>query len=88
MKLTANQMRIDHMGRDSRSKGDRRTCMLGFSYTAPVAFFTTRIDIPIFHSPTMALSDWSRDTPGDYVIYMSRLPVAHPTLTLMLTARF
>jgi hypothetical protein len=81
-------MRIDHMGRDSRSKGTQRTCMIGVSYTTPVAFFTTRIDLPIFHSPTLALSDWSRDSLGDYVVYMSRLPVSHPSLTLSISARF
>jgi len=88
MKLTADQMRIDHMGRDSRSHGAQRTCMLGVSYTTPVAFFTTRIDVPIFHSPTLAFSDWSRDSLGDYVVYMSRLPAAHSSLTLTLSARF
>jgi len=88
MKLSGTQMRIDHMGRDSRSNGAQRTCMFGVSYTTPVAFFTTRVDIPIFHSPTLALSDWSRDSVGDYVIYMSRLPVNHSSLTLTLSARF
>jgi len=88
VKLSADQMRIDHMGRDSRSKGSQRTCMLGITYTAPVAFFTTRIDLPIFHSPTLAWSDWSANSPGDYVVYMSRLPAAHASLTLTLSARF
>jgi hypothetical protein len=88
MKLSADHMRIDHMGRDSRSQGAQRTCMLGVSYTAPVAFFTTRIDMPIFHSPTLALSDWSPSSLGDYVVYMSRLPATHSSLTLTLSARF
>jgi len=88
VKLSADQMRIDHMGQDSRSNGAQRTCMLGVSYTAPVAFFTTRIDLPIFHSPTLAFSDWSPSSLGDYVVYMSRLPATRSSLTLMLTARF
>jgi hypothetical protein len=88
MKLSGTQLRIDHMGNHSNSKGNQRTCMVGLSYTTPVAFFTTRVDIPIFHSPTLALSDWSRDSFGDYVVYMSRLPADHASLTLSLTARF
>jgi hypothetical protein len=88
MKLSGTQLRIDHMGHDSRSGGSQRTCMVGLSYTTPVAFFTTRVDIPIFHSPTLALADWSRSSMGDYVVYMSRLPVDHAALTLALTARF
>jgi len=88
MKLSGTQLRIDHMGNHSDSKGEKRACMVGVSYITPVAFFTTRIDIPIFHSPTLAMSDWSRSSMGDYVVYMSRLPVDHSALTLSLTARF
>ncbi len=88
MKLSVDQLRIDHMGRHSRSKGEQRTCMVGVSYTTPVAFFTSRIDIPIFHSPTLALSDWSVSSLGDYVLYMSRLPADHASLQLSISARF
>ena len=88
MKLSGMQLRIDHMGNDSHSKGEKRNCMVGVSYITPVAFFTTRVDVPIFHSPTLALEDWSRSSLGDYVVYMSRLPVDHAALTLSLTARF
>ncbi len=88
MKLSGTQLRIDHMAEDSHSKGEKRTCMVGLSYITPVAFFSTRIDIPIFNSPTLAFSDWSRSSLGDYVMYMSRTPVSHPALTLALTARF
>ena len=88
MKLSVDQLRVDHMGRNSRTKGAKRTCMLGVSYTTPVAFFTTRIDLPLFSSPTLALSDWQRNSLGDYVVYMSRLPIDHATLMFQLTARF
>ena len=88
MKLSGDQLRVDHMGMGSQSKGVQRTCMIGLSYTTPVAFFTTRVDLPIFHSPTLALSDWSRDSLGDYVLYLSRLPADHSSLTLSITARF
>ena len=88
MKLSAEQLRIDHMGQRSNSKGVQRTCMVGLSYITPVAFFTTRVDLPIFHSPTLAMSDWSRDSLGDYVVYLSRLPATHSSLTLSISARF
>ena len=55
MKLSGKELRIDHMGDHSNSKGNQRTCMVGLSYVTPVAFFTTRIDLPLFHSPTLAL---------------------------------
>jgi len=88
MKLSGDELRIDHMGLQSHSRGTQRNCMIGLSYTTPVAFFTTRIDLPIFHSPTMTLSDWSRDSLGDYVVYLSRLPADHAQLTLSLSAHF
>lgn len=88
MKLSADKLRIDHMGRASRSKGEKRNCMIGLSYTTPVAFFTTRIDLPLFHSPTLTMKDWERSAAGDYVVYMSRLPAQKATLTLSITAKF
>ena len=88
MKLSVDQLRVDHMGRNSHSKGEKRTCMFGLSYTTPVAFFTTRIDLPIFSSPTLAMTDWQANSLGDYVVYMSRQPVDHATLMLSLSARF
>jgi hypothetical protein len=88
MKLSGMSLRIDHMGRNSRTKGEKRTCMVGVSYVTPVAFFTTRVDIPLFSSPTLALADWQANSLGDYVVYMSRLPVNHAALTLAVSARF
>ena len=88
MKLSSDQLRVDHMGRYSTSKGVNRTCMFGLSYTTPVAFFTTRVDVPLFSSPTLALDDWHANSLGDYVVYMSRLPADHATLMLSLSARF
>jgi len=88
MKLNVDELRLDHMGPHSQSKGVNRTCMFGVSYTTPVAFFTTRIDLPLFSSPSLSFSDWQPNTLGDYVVYMSRLPVDHATLMLLMTARF
>jgi hypothetical protein len=88
MKLSGMELRVDHMGYHSHASSKSRTCMVGVSYTTPVAFFTTRVDMPLFTSPTMAMSDWKASTPGDYVVYMSRLPVDHATLMLSLSARF
>jgi len=88
MKLSVDQLRVDHMGSHSHTKGVKRTCMVGISYTTPVAFFTTRVDLPLLSSPTLALSDWQTNSLGDYVVYMSRLPVDHAALMLSFSARF
>jgi hypothetical protein len=88
MKLSGMELRVDHMGYHSSSSSKSRVCMVGVSYTTPVAFFTTRVDVPLFNSPTLALSDWKASSPGDYVVYMSRLPVDHATLMLSLSAKF
>ncbi len=88
MRLSADQLRIDHIGQRSRSKGKNRACRLGVSYTTPVASFSTRIDLPLLHSPTLALSDWEASSMGDYVVYMSRLPAKSAATMLSFTARF
>lgn len=62
--------------------------MVGLSYITPVSFFTTRIDVPLFNSPTLSLKDWERSALGDYVVYMSRLPVSKAQLTLSISAKF
>src|SRR5690348_11250282 len=46
MKLGLTDLRIDHMGTRSRTPMAKRQCMLGLSYTTPVAgFFTSRVDL-------------------------------------------
>src|SRR3954462_14451787 len=65
VKMTGMELRIDHMGTHSTSGGSRRNCMVGFSYATPVAFFGSRIDVPLFHSETLQWADWGMNTPGD-----------------------
>lgn len=89
MRLSGRELRIDHMAYRSHSPAKSRTCMLGFSYMTPVAgFFTSRIDLPIAHADTLALQDWSRSSLGDYVVFLSRQAVDHPSIKLLLTAKF
>jgi hypothetical protein len=62
---------------------------VGLSYTAPVAgFFTSRLDIPLFHAETLAWEDWGRSSFGDYVAYFSKGAEDHSSLRIVLTARF
>jgi len=88
-KLSGMELRIDHMGTNSKSAGAKRNCMIGFSYATPVAFFGSRIDIPFFHAENLKADNWGMNTPGDYVLRFSKdASVQHPTLGLMATARF
>lgn len=89
MNLSGMELRIDHMARHSRAPVQQRTCMMGFSYTTPVAgFFTSRIDLPLFNSSSLRPSDWSFSSVGDYVVYLSRTEVYQSSLRLMASARF
>jgi hypothetical protein len=89
MRLTTKELRIDHMGTRSHNPASGRNCMIGFSYTTPVAgFFTYRVDLPLLHAATPALEDWSRSSLGDYVVYLSKTPVDRASLRLVLTAKF
>lgn len=89
LKLGTTDLRIDHMGTNSRNPANERTCMLGFSYTTPVAgFFTSRIDLPLLHSPDLQFADWAPSSFGDYIAYFSKGAVSSSSLQLVLTARF
>lgn len=90
MKLSADSLRIDHMGTRSRSRTlNQRNCMIGISYTTPVAgFFTTRVDLPILNAETPKWSDWSVSSLGDYVVYMSRTPAESAAFRLSISAKF
>jgi hypothetical protein len=88
MRLTSRELRVDHMGYRSHMRADQRNCMFGISYVTPVAgFFTYRLDLPLAHADTPT-QDWSRSSLGDYVFYFSRTPVDHPTIKLLLSAKF
>ena len=88
MKLSGRELRIDHMGADSHVPVSRRNCSLGLSYTTPVAFFTSRVDIPLFSASTLAWDSWTRNSIGDYVVYLSKTPVDNASLRLVLSAKF
>jgi hypothetical protein len=89
MKLTPQELRIDHMGYRSNSPAAKRNCLIGFSYTTPVAgFFTTRVDLPLFSSLSPKMSDWTRSSFGDYVVYMSKGAAERTSLRLVVSAKF
>ena len=88
MKLSGLSLRVDHMAGGVRHSSQNRTCMFGLSFTAPTAFFTTQVDIPLFSSPTLALSDWKANSLGDYELNMSKSQIDSSTLMLSFRARF
>ena len=88
-KFTGMELQIDHMGMNSKAPVSKRTCMVGLSYTTPVAFFGSRVEIPIFHAQSLRMSDWGINTLGDYVAHFSKdAPVQHPVVGLSVSARF
>jgi hypothetical protein len=89
MRLSGQELRIDHMGRQSRAPASQRNCLIGLSYTTPVAgFFTSRVDLPLFHAATPKWEDWGVSSLGDYVVYLSRGATDIPLFRLVATARF
>jgi len=88
MKLSGRELRIDHMAEDSHVQASHRNCSFGLSYTTPTAFFTSRVDIPFFSADTLAWDSWTRNSIGDYVVYLSKTPVDTATLRLVLSAKF
>jgi len=88
MKISGHELQIDHMASDSHVPASRRNCSLGLSYTTPVAFFTSRVDIPFFSADTLAWDSWTRNSVGDYVVYFSKTPVDAASVRLVLSAKF
>jgi hypothetical protein len=89
MKLSSSQLRIDHLGSGRDMTKAPRNCTIGLSYAAPLAgSLSSRLDLPLFQSPSLALSDWSRSSFGDYAVLMSHAPSDHSTIKIALNARF
>jgi len=89
IKISGTQLRIDHMGRNSKATAKRRDCMIGLSYVTPVAgFFTSRVDIPLFYSPTPEIEQWSMNHLGDYVAYFSKGASESKSFRLAISAKF
>ena len=89
MKLAKDHLQIDHHSHQSHEKGAPITCTLGLSYTATVSnVFSSQINVPLFDSPSLALSDWSRSPLTNYNVLMSRPLATQPGPMLVLNARF
>ncbi|HVO32784.1 MAG TPA: hypothetical protein VMU17_02645 [Elusimicrobiota bacterium] len=86
--LNRAELEIDHMTLHTRAPVSGNQCMIGLSYMAPTAFFSTRFDVPLFSAKTPAWSDWTMNSLGDYVLRLSRDSVDAPSIRLVATARF
>jgi hypothetical protein len=88
-KLNGDALRIDHMGTRSAAPAHKRNCLISLSYTTPVAFFGSRVEMPLFFSETPRPSRWAANTFGDYVVHLSKdAAVEHPILGLSISAKF
>jgi len=88
-KLNSTALRIDHMGTRSNAPVQKRNCLVSLSYTAPVAFFGSRVEVPVFFSESPQLSKWGVNTLGDYVVHLSKdADVKRPILGLSISAKF
>lgn len=89
MDISLDHLRIDHMGSRSRSPASKRNCLIGLSYTTPVAgFFTSRMDLPLLTASEFRWSAWTPSTLGDYVAFFSRGAVEQTSYHLVLSAKF
>jgi hypothetical protein len=89
VKLSGMELRIDHMGTHSTAPASKRVCLIGLSYATPIAFFGSRIEIPLIHAANFKTSEWGLNTLGDYVMHLSKdASVEHPTVGLSVSARF
>ncbi len=88
-KFNGQSLRIDHMGTGSVAPAHKRNCLVSFSFSSPVAFFGSRVDVPLMFSETPEISKWRFNTLGDYVMNFSKdADTEHPVVGLSITARF
>jgi hypothetical protein len=87
--LTVTEMRIDHMAIGSNCPRRNRDCLLAVSFSQPVGqgLFSSRFDFPLVSAEGLG-GNWAQASLGDYVVYLSNIPLYSPALRLLASARF
>jgi hypothetical protein len=88
VKLHGDELRIDHMGYRSHAKSKNKLCSVSLNYATPVAFFGSRIELPLLEAGSLPLREWAVSSLGDYVVHLSKNAPEHPSISLVATARF
>jgi len=89
VKLSIQEMRIDHMTDDTRCTRKNRTFMISASFAQPVGeLFSSRFELPLFSADSFSVSRLVPASVGDYVMHLSNAPLYNSAAQLMVTAKF
>jgi hypothetical protein len=90
VKLSIQEMRIDHMTDNTRCTRHNRTFMISASFAQPVGkeLFSSRFELPLASADSFSPSRLAPASVGDYVMHLSNSPLVTQVSMLMLTARF
>jgi hypothetical protein len=90
VKLSVQEMRIDHMTDDTRCTRKNRTFMISAAFAQPIGrqLFSSGLEIPLFSADRFAVDRLAPASVGDYVLHLSNTPLTSSVAQLMLTARF
>jgi len=89
VKLTRQEMRIDHIADQSSLPMPKRTCHIGIGYATPIMGQTGSglFELPIFGAEQVT-SQWTPASLGDYIAHFSNTPTYNPGPRIVLTLKF
>ena len=89
IKLTRQEMRIDHMADRSSCPMSKRTCHVSLAYSTPIMgeMGTGLFELPILGA-TGVDSHWTMASFGDYIAYFSDTTTYSSDVRIMATLRF
>ena len=70
--LDPRHITIRHEWLDLRTRAAAKNSIISLSYSSPMGYFGSRLDVPLFYSSAQGFSDWSRYPLGNYTMTLNR----------------
>lgn len=70
--LNPSNITIRHELMDVRKRAAQKTSIISLTYSSPMGYFGSRLDVPLFYSSKFGFSDWSRYPLGNYTMTLNR----------------
>ena len=72
IRLDARYITIQHEFLDVRTRRANKNSIISLSYSTPMGYFGSKLDVPLFYSSQLGFSDWSRYPMGNYTMTLNR----------------
>lgn len=88
MHLGTDSLQIDHRGYNLHHSPKNCNCSVFLRYESPVAFFGTRMELPLLEGGSTNLNGWALTPLGSYTMRFMKNAPDHPSVTLNFVAHF